>query len=81
MAESQVLVIVFYLQDRTGCSIRGGVASNARSDMLFYSIFQSFRCASLVARIIMERKLIDNGTHLCGRNAIVLNERMKVLGS
>ena len=49
--------------------------------MLFYSILQSFRCASLVARIIMERKLIDNGTLLCGRNAIVLNERMKVLGS
>ena len=39
--------------------------------MLFYYIHQSLSCASYVIRIALVRELINNGTLLGGKNAII----------
>ena len=52
-----------------------GFVSNIRRNMLFYSILQSLGSASYIARITLARKFKDNGTFLCGRNALLLSGR------
>ena len=47
--------------------------SNTRWNILFYSILQYLGSAFYVAIIALARKFINNGTFLCGRNAILLN--------
>ena len=60
------------LQGRGGRSLRDEFSSNTRRYMLCFSIFQFLGSSSYVARIILARKLVDNGTLLDGRDTILL---------